>query len=119
MSQSWLLLPAGLILTLALARLARLRPAFRPLVGPFAFSTLALGAWLLVLEGMVAASNWILLLILIPLLIFFVRAIGLAFDALFRHRQGAAPPALLDSVIAVLLYGIGRRWWPTAGSASS
>ena len=116
MSQSWLLLPAGLILTLALARLARLRPAFRPLVGPFAFSTLALGAWLLVLEGMVAASNWILLLILIPLLIFFVRAIGLAFDALFRHRQGAAPPALLDSVIAVLLYGIGaalvaNRWF--------
>jgi small-conductance mechanosensitive channel/CRP-like cAMP-binding protein len=116
MSHSWLLLPAGLILTLALARLARLRPAFRPLVGPFALSTLALVAWVLVLEGLVAASNWILLLILIPLLIFFVRAIGLAFDALFRHRQGAAPPALLDSVIAVLLYGIGaalvaNRWF--------
>ena len=116
MSYLWLVLPVGLVLTLALARLSRLRPSFRPLVGPFAFSTLALGAWVLVLEGRLAASNWVLLLILFPLLVFFVRAIGLAFDALFRHRQGAAPPALLDSLIAVLLYGLGaalvaNRWF--------
>ena len=116
MSYLWLVLPVGLVLTLGLARLARLRPAFRPLVGPFAFSTLALGAWVLILEGRLAASNWILLLILFPLLMFFVRAIGLAFDAVFRRRQGAAPPALLDSVVAVVLYGIGaavvaNRWF--------
>ncbi|HEY2944620.1 MAG TPA: mechanosensitive ion channel family protein [Vicinamibacteria bacterium] len=116
MSYLWVVLPVGLLITLALARLARLRPSFRPLVGPFAFSILALGAWVLVLEGRLAASNWVLLLILIPLLMFFVRAIGLAFDALFRHRQGAAPPALLDSLIAVLLYGLGaalvaNRWF--------
>jgi small-conductance mechanosensitive channel/CRP-like cAMP-binding protein len=115
-SYLWLALPVGLVLTLALARLARLRPSFRPLVGPFAFSTLAVGAWVLVTEGRLAASSWILLLILFPLVVFFVRATGLAFQAVFRHRQGAAPPALLDSVIAVLLYGIGaaviaHRWF--------
>jgi small-conductance mechanosensitive channel/CRP-like cAMP-binding protein len=116
MSYLWVVLPLGLVFTLALARLARLRPSFRPLVGPFAFSTLALGAWVLVLEGRLAASNWILLLILFPLLIFFVRAVGIAFQGVFHHRQGAAPPALLDSVIAVLLYGVGaavvaNRWF--------
>jgi small-conductance mechanosensitive channel/CRP-like cAMP-binding protein len=116
MSYLWLVLPAGLVLTLALARLARLRPSFRPLVGPFAFSALALGAWALVLEGRLEASSWILLLILFPILIFFVRAIGMAFQAVFRHRRGMAPPALLDSVIAVLLYGMGaavvaHRWF--------
>ena len=116
MSYLWLVLPVGLVFTLALARLARLRPTFRPLVGPFAFSTLALGAWVLVLEGRLAASSWILLLILFPLLILFVRAIGIAFDAVFRRQRGAAPPALLDSVIAVLLYGVGaavvaNRWF--------
>ena len=74
MSYLWLVLPVGLVFTLALARLARLRPTFRPLVGPFAFSTLALGAWVLVLEGRLAASNWLLLLILFPLLMFVVWA---------------------------------------------
>lgn len=116
MSYLWLVLSAGLVLTLALARLARLRPSFRPLVGPFVFSTLALGAGVLVREGRLAASNWVLLLISLPVLIFFVRAIGIAFQAVFRRRQGMAPPALLDSVIAVLLYGIGaaaiaHRWF--------
>jgi small-conductance mechanosensitive channel/CRP-like cAMP-binding protein len=115
-SYLWLVLPLALVLTMALARLARLRPSFRPLVGPFAFSMLAVGAWVLVLEGRFAAANWAQLLMLIPLLILFVRAIGLAFQALFRHRRGAAPPALLDSVIAVLLYGVGaalvaNRWF--------
>src|SRR5439155_26036054 len=116
MSYLWLVLPLGLVLTLGLARLARLRPSFRPLVGPFALSTLALAAWVLVLEGRFAASNWVLLLILIPLLVFFVRATGIAFQAVFSRRQGAAPPSLLDSVIAVLLYGVGaavvaHRWF--------
>ena len=116
MSYLWVVLPAGLVLTVAVAWRARVRPAFGPLVGPFAFSTLALGAWVLVLEGRLAASNWLLLIILIPLLIFFVRATSIAFQAVFRRRQGIAPPALLDTVIAVLLYGLGaavvaHRWF--------
>ena len=116
MSYLWLVLPAGLALTLAVARLAQLRPSFRPLVAPFAVSTLGLAVWVLVAEERLAPSSWVVLLILIPFLILFVRATVIAFQALFRRRQGAAPPALLESVISVLLYGIGaavvaHRWF--------
>jgi len=116
MSLLWLVLPAGLVLTLAVARLARLRPSFRPLVGPVALSTLALIAWGLVFEGRLAASPWVELAILIPFLILFVRAVALAFQGLFRRSQGAPPPALLESVMSVLLYGVvaaavAHRWF--------
>src|SRR5439155_8213285 len=94
----------------------QLRPSFRPLVAPFAVSTLGLAVWVLVAEERLAPSSWVVLLILIPFLILFVRATVIAFQALFRRRQGAAPPALLESVISVLLYGIGaavvaHRWF--------
>jgi len=116
MSYVWVVLPAGLVLTLAVARLARLRPSCRPLVAPFAVSTLSLAAWVLVAEERLAPSIWVLLLILIPFLSLFVRATVLAFEAVFRRSQGAGPPALLASVISVLLYGIGaalvaHRWF--------
>jgi small-conductance mechanosensitive channel/CRP-like cAMP-binding protein len=112
----WLVLPAGLVLTLAVARLARLRPSFRPLVGPVALSALALFAWSLVLEGWIPPSHGVELVILVPFLLLFVRAVVLAFQALFRRSQGAPPPALLESVLSVLLYGlvvavVAHRWF--------
>src|SRR5262249_51956773 len=117
----WLVPPAGPLLTLAVGRLARLRPSFRPLVGPVALSTLALIAWGLVFEGRLAASPWVELAILIPFLILFVRAVALAFQGLFRRSQGAPPPALLESVMSVLLYGVvaaavAHRWFGGGGT---
>jgi hypothetical protein len=56
MSYLWLVLPAARSHPRARAPGPAASP-FRPLVGPFAFSTLALGAWVLVVEGRLAASN--------------------------------------------------------------
>jgi small-conductance mechanosensitive channel/CRP-like cAMP-binding protein len=102
-----LAVPAGLIAILATARLARVRPAFRPLVGPFALATGAVLGLLLFGGGRFPESGWLSLVFLIPFLILLVRGTVIAFEALFRRRQGAAPPALLDSVVSVLAYGIG------------
>jgi hypothetical protein len=51
----------------------------------------------------------------VPALVLLVRAFVLGFETLFRRSQGEAPPALLASVVAVLLYGVGggviaHRW---------
>jgi small-conductance mechanosensitive channel/CRP-like cAMP-binding protein len=101
---------------LLLARAARLRPALRPLLAPW--SLLALVAAVEVSLGLplVARSGWLALFALIPLLVLVVRASGLSFQFLFQRSQGEPPPSLLESVIAVLLYGIGagtiaHRWF--------
>jgi small-conductance mechanosensitive channel/CRP-like cAMP-binding protein len=100
-----LVVPLALLCLLALARLARVRPAFRPLVGPFA--ACALAVVVMVFSGPPAGQSWMGLLYLLPLLVLVVRATSLAFQWVFQRRQGAAPPSLLDSVVSVLLYGIG------------
>jgi small-conductance mechanosensitive channel len=97
--------PVALLSLLALARLARMRPAFRPLVGPFA--ACALAAVVLVFAGPPTGRSWAGLLYLLPVLMLVVRATSLTFQWIFYRRQGAPPPSLLDSVVSVLLYGIG------------
>jgi small-conductance mechanosensitive channel/CRP-like cAMP-binding protein len=97
--------PLALLGLLALARLARLRPAFRPLVGPFA--ACALAAVVMVFAGPPPGQSPIALLYLLPVLVLVVRATSLGFQWVFYRRQGAPPPSLLDSVVSVLLYGIG------------
>jgi len=97
--------PLALLCLLALARLARLRPAFRPLVGPFAACGLA--AVVMVFAGPPTGQSSIALLYLLPVLVLVVRATSLAFQWVFYRRQGSPPPSLLDSVVSVLLYGIG------------
>jgi small-conductance mechanosensitive channel/CRP-like cAMP-binding protein len=97
--------PLALLCLLALARLARLRPTFRPLVGPFAACGLA--AVVMVFAGPPTGQSPLGLLYLLPVLVLVVRATSLAFQWVFYRRQGAPPPSLLDSVVSVLLYGIG------------
>jgi len=97
--------PLALLGLLALARLARVRPAFRPLVGPFA--ACALAAVVMVFAGPPTGQSPIGLLYLLPVLVLVVRATSLAFQWVFYRRQGPPPPSLLDSVVSVLLYGIG------------
>ena len=98
-------MPLALLGLLALARLARVRPAFRPLVGPFA--ACALAAVVMVFAGPPTGQSPIGLLYLLPVLVLVVRATSLAFQWVFYRRQGSPPPSLLDSVVSVLLYGIG------------
>ena len=102
-----LAVPAGLIAILAMARLGRVRPVFRPLVGPFALATGAVLGLLLFGGGRFPESGWLSLVFLVPFLILLVRGTVIAFQALFRRRQGATPPALLDSVVSVMAYAIG------------
>jgi small-conductance mechanosensitive channel/CRP-like cAMP-binding protein len=97
--------PLALLCLLALARLARVRPSFRPLVGPFA--ACALAAVVMVFAGPPTGQSPIALLYLLPVLVLVVRATSLAFQWVFYRRQGSPPPSLLDSVVSVLLYGIG------------
>ena len=99
--------PVGLALVLAMARLARLRPMFRPLVAPFALAVAAVLLLLLFGGGRFPESGWLLLVFLVPFLMLLVRGTVMAFQALFRRRQGATPPSLLDSVVSVMAYGIG------------
>jgi small-conductance mechanosensitive channel/CRP-like cAMP-binding protein len=95
--------PVALLGLIGLARLARARPSLRPLVGPF--SLCALVAVLVVFTG--PPSPWVGLIYLLPLLVLLVRGTSLALQWVFYQRQGTAAPSLLDSVISVLLYGIG------------
>ena len=92
-----LAVPAGLVAILAMARLARVRPVFRPVVGPFALATAAVLGLLVYGGGHLPESGWLSLVFLVPFLILLARGTVLAFQALFRRRQGATPPALLDS----------------------
>jgi len=104
---TWLAVPTGLLAILVVARLARLRPSFRPLVGPFALATGAVVGFMIFGGGRFPESGWLSLVFLVPFLMLLVRGIVIAFQALFRRRQGAAPPSLLGSVISVLAYAIG------------
>jgi len=92
--------PLALLGLLALARLARVRPAFRPLVGPFA--ACALAAVVMVFAGPPTGQSPIGLLYLLPVLVLVVRATSLAFQWVFYRRQGSPPPSLLDSQLATL-----------------
>ena len=103
----WLAVPAGLIAVLAMLRLVRVRPVFRPLVAPFALATAAALGLLLFGGGRFPDSGWLALVFLVPFLMLLVRGTVLAFQALFRRRQGAMPPSLLDSVVSVMAYAIG------------
>jgi len=100
-------IPLALAALLVLARLARLRPALRPLLGPFALAATVWSGLLLLAETQVPDSGLLALLLLLPLLALLVRAAVLLFNALFRRSHGEAPPSLLESVVSVLLYGIG------------
>src|SRR5262252_3950077 len=100
------IVPLALLCLLGLARLARVRPATRVLVGPFALSALAVIAMAFA-GGVPDAPSPLALAFLVPLLMLVVRATSLTFQWAFQRRQGAPPPALLDSVVSVILYGIG------------
>src|SRR5262249_14177533 len=54
-----------------------------------------------------ADAAWVSLLVLLPLLVLLVRGAAMAFQALFVRRHHERPPALLESLISVLLYGLG------------
>ena len=103
----WVVGPAALAATLVLARLARLRGALRPLVMPFALTALVLAALTAFRGPRLNEGGLASLLFLIPGLVLLVRGTVIVFQALFRRSQGESPPALLDSVVSVLLYGIG------------
>jgi small-conductance mechanosensitive channel/CRP-like cAMP-binding protein len=102
----WLIGLASVVAILVLARLARLRPALRPVVLPFALTALVLTALLGAADGLAVSGLWPLLF-LVPGLVLVVRVSVLLFEALFRRSQGEPPPALLASVVAVALYGVG------------
>ena len=103
----WVIIPAGLLALLVLARAARLRPSLRPLVGPFALFVLVVSGLTVFAGGPLPASPWLALLFLLPLLTLVVRGNVIAFQWLFHRRHGASPPSLLDSVISVAFYGVG------------
>jgi small-conductance mechanosensitive channel/CRP-like cAMP-binding protein len=100
-----IILPLALLCLLALARLARVRPAAGALVGPFA--ACAAAAVAMAFTGVPLAPEPAALLFLLPLLMLVVRATSLTLQWVFQRRRGTAAPALLDSVISVILYGIG------------
>jgi small-conductance mechanosensitive channel/CRP-like cAMP-binding protein len=103
----FVIIPALLLALLVLARLARLRPGLRPLVGPFALFVLVVSGLTFFTGGPLPASPWLALLFLLPLLTLVVRGNIIAFQWLFQRRHGGEPPSLLDSVISVAFYGVG------------
>lgn len=110
-----LLVPLLLAGVLVLARLARLRPSVRPLVLPYTVGALAAAALLAAGREDLFAPGWLSLPVLLPSLVLLVRGSVILFEALFRRGRGQAPPSLLESMVAVILYGIGggviaHRW---------
>jgi small-conductance mechanosensitive channel len=79
----------------------------RSLLMPSAATALAVAVFVSLEMGPLRWMGWPSLLYLVPLLVLLVRAGVIAFDGLLRRRRGSAPPALLSSVVAVVLYGIG------------
>jgi small-conductance mechanosensitive channel/CRP-like cAMP-binding protein len=114
---AWIAVPVALVLLAAFSRLARLRPVLRPLVAPLAATVLAvvlISLW--AAASPLAASPWAALVVLLPALVLIVRGAGLVLQTLFEQRQGYAAPELLESVVAVVLYGVGagfiaNRWF--------
>jgi small-conductance mechanosensitive channel/CRP-like cAMP-binding protein len=101
------IVPAGLLAVLVLARVAKVRPRLRPLVGPFALFIVVVIGLAVFGGGPIPASPWKALLFLLPLLTLVVRGNVIAFQWLFHRRHGGEPPSLLDSVISVAFYGLG------------
>jgi small-conductance mechanosensitive channel/CRP-like cAMP-binding protein len=101
------LVPLALASMLALARIASLRRRLRPLVLPYMVTAVVITG--LVLRGTPPGQEerQLSILYLLPLLVLLVRAVALLALGLFRRRQGMDAPALLGSVISVLLYGVG------------
>ncbi len=102
----WIIGPAALAAILGLARLARVRPGLGPIVLPFA-TTAAAVVGLSVFGGGPLGDGVLSLVFLVPALVLVVRGSVILLQALFRRSRGEDPPALLDSVISVLLYGVG------------
>jgi small-conductance mechanosensitive channel/CRP-like cAMP-binding protein len=105
-SSPWIAGPAALAAILGLARLARVRPVLAPIVLPFAI-TAAAAAGLSVFGAGPLGDGVLSLVFLAPALVLVVRGSVILLQALFRRSQGEDPPSLLDSVISVLLYGLG------------
>jgi small-conductance mechanosensitive channel/CRP-like cAMP-binding protein len=105
-SAPWIVGPAALVAILALARLARVRPGLQPLVTPFTATVLAI-AVMLAAGARELGDGALSLFFLVPALVLVIRASVILLQALFRRSRGEDPPALLDSVISVLLYGVG------------
>ena len=103
----WVVIPASILALLVLARVARLRPALRPLVGPFALVVAAVSALSLFAGTPLPTSPWLALVFVLPFLTLVVRANVIAFQWVFRRRHGAVPPSLLESVISVAFYAVG------------
>jgi small-conductance mechanosensitive channel/CRP-like cAMP-binding protein len=103
----WIAGPLALGGLLALARSSRRNPRLRPLLLPFAMSAVAVFVIALLGWPPLSSAGVLALLPLLPLLVLLVRASGLLFDHLFQRSQGEPPPALLDSLLSVLLYGVG------------
>jgi small-conductance mechanosensitive channel/CRP-like cAMP-binding protein len=106
-SNAYLALPVAAVAVLLFARATRGRQALRPLLGPLALTAVAGSAFVVAMRLGYGWPRWAELGWLIPLLVLLVRGGVLGFQAVFRTRQGAPPPALLDSLFAVLLYGVG------------
>ncbi len=104
---AWLALPLLVAAPLLARGLARRRPALRPLSTPFAAFCAVAFAFAACGAARLPVPAWLPLLSLAPLLVLVVRAFLLAFGALFRRSRGAAPPSLLDSLVAVVLYAVG------------
>jgi small-conductance mechanosensitive channel/CRP-like cAMP-binding protein len=102
----WVVAPLALASTLVLARVSRARPALRPLFAPFALVATAISVLLFVGQPLLPPGP-LALVVLAPGLILTVRGAVAAFQEFFRRRRKQAAPALLESVIAVLLYGVG------------
>ncbi len=106
LTNPWIEIPLAILALLTLLRLARLRPALRCLLGPFSLAALAWTVVSVSFAGRLPEQGWLAVAILVPFVLLFVRLAVLAFQGLFRRSQGQAPPALLASVVAVVLYGI-------------
>lgn len=107
LTNPWLAFPAAFVALLVLARLARLKPALRPLLAPFALTAVAWCALTAFMEARLPDSGAVALALMVPVLMLGVRGTVLLFKALFERSHGEPPPSLLESVISVVLYGIG------------
>jgi small-conductance mechanosensitive channel/CRP-like cAMP-binding protein len=103
----WLTVPLAVALLAVFLRLARLRPVLRPLVGPFVASVAGFSIHGIVGDAPVSRSPAWPLVVVVPVFVLAVRTVGLGLQTLFQRRQGYPAPALLESVLAVVLYGIG------------
>ncbi len=102
----WAEVPLALAAIAVMARVARLQPNLRPLVAPFAAAVAVFSGFFLAHLPLLVDSTWPSLLKVGVLAVLLVRGVVIAFQGLFLRRQGVEAPALLGSVISVLLYGI-------------